>query len=231
MIQRILICIAFSLLPLSAQQQTGKEPPMIRVSGEGVASAKPDQAEINIGVVTQASSADDAATRNAKEATAVIASLHEVLGQTADIRTLNYSLTPVQRYPKDGGTPTISGYSASNTVHVRTQNLAEVGKIIDTVTKSGANNIQGIQFTIHDEQPLRAQALRQAAQQARAIGEVLASALGLHVVRVLSVDATEGNPSLPPQPLAARAMAVATPVEAGTVDIHASVVVTLEVAP
>jgi uncharacterized protein YggE len=147
MIQRILICIAFSLLPLSAQQQTGKEPPMIRVSGEGVASAKPDQAEINIGVVTQASSADDAATRNAKEATAVIASLHEVLGQTADIRTLNYSLTPVQRYPKDGGTPTISGYSASNTVHVRTQNLAEVGKIIDTVTKSGANNIQGIQFT------------------------------------------------------------------------------------
>jgi uncharacterized protein len=227
----IVSSLCFLVLPLSAQQQSGKEPAVIRVSGEATISAKPDQSEINIGVVTQAPSADDAAGRNANEATAVIASLRNLLGPAADIRTLNYSLTPLQRYPKDGGAPTISGYSASNTVHVRTQNLAVVGKIIDTVTKSGANSIQGIQFTLRDDDPIRAQALKQAAQQARATGDALASALGLHVVRVLSVDTTGAPTPILPVPLAARAMAAATPIEAGTLDIRATVVVTLEVAP
>ena len=99
------------------------------------------------------------------------------------------------------------------------------------MTKSGANSIQGIQFTLHDDEPIRVQALKQAAQQARATGDTLASALGLHVVRVLSVDATGAPTPIMPVLLAARAMAAATPVETGTLDIRATVVVTLEVAP
>ena len=225
--------VGLALAPLVASGQSGKEvPATIRVSGEAMVTAKPDQADINIGVVTQAPSADDAAAQNAKETTAVLSSLRELLGQMADIKTLNYSLTPLQRFPPNGGTPTITGYSVSNTVHVRTENLAIVGKIIDTVTKSGANNIQGVQFTLRDDQSTRAQALRQASQQARANSDVLAAALGLHVVRIATVDATP--PSIRPVdmvPLGARAAAVATPIEAGSVEVHASVVLTLEVAP
>ena len=206
--------------------------PYVRVTGEASVSAKPDQAEINIGVVTQAPTADDAATQNAKQSTAVIASLRDVLGQTAEIKTANYSLSPVQRYPPNGGSPTITGYSATNTVHVRTQNLGVVGKIIDTVTKSGANQIQGILFTLHDDRPVRAQAMRDAAQQARASGDALASALGLHVVRVISAE-TSQPVSIRPFEMAAmaRVAAAPTPVEPGSVDVRATVVLTLEVAP
>jgi uncharacterized protein YggE len=38
------------------------------------------------------------------------------------------------------------------------QNLALVGKIIDTTIKSGANRISGMQFTLQGEQSVRAQA-------------------------------------------------------------------------
>src|SRR5579871_3857439 len=175
---KTLLLVPLLMVPLSAQEQLSRQtPPFVRVGGEGIVSLKPDQAEINIGVVTTSQNAEDAGAQNAKQTTAVVASLHDILGQGADIKTLNYSLTPTQRY-RDGAPPTITGYTASNTVHVKTQNLAVVGKIIDTVTKSGANLIQGIQFNLRDEQAARAQALKQAAQQARATGEALASALG-----------------------------------------------------
>ena len=220
-------------MPLAAQDKGARDTrPFVRVTGEASVSAKPDQAEINIGVVTQAPTADDAATQNAKQSTAVIGSLRDILGPTADIKTVNYSLTPIQRYPNNGGSPTITGYSATNTVHVKTQNLSVVGKIIDTVTKSGANQIQGILFSLHDDRPVRAQAMRDAAQQARASGDALAAALGLHVVRVVSAETSQPVTVRPYEMAAmARVAAAPTPVEPGSVDVRATVVLTLEVAP
>ena len=231
--QRVLPWFVFMLLPLAAQDQSVKQTrPFVRVTGEASVSAKPDQAEINIGVATQAPTADDAATQNAKQTTAVLAALRDILGPTADIKTVNYSLTPVQRYPPNGGSPTITGYSATNTVHIKTQNLTLVGKIIDTVTKSGANQIQGIQFTLRDDRTVRAQAIRDAALQARASGDALAAALGLHVARVISAE-TSQPVSIRPFEMAAmaRVAAAPTPVEPGSVDVRATVVLTLEVAP
>ena len=231
--RRVFPLFVFLLMPLAAQDKGARDTrPFVRVTGEASVSAKPDQAEINIGVVTQAPTADDAATQNAKQSTAVIGSLRDILGQTADIKTVSYSLTPIQRYPNNGGSPTITGYSATNTVHVKTQNLSLVGKIIDTVTKSGANQIQGILFTLYDDRPVRAQAMRDAAQQARASGEALAAALGLHVVRVVSAETSQPVTIRPYEMAAmARVAAAPTPVEPGSVDVRATVVLTLEVAP
>ena len=82
---------------------------------------------------------------------------------------------------------------------------------------------------------MRAEALRQAATRARAEADVLAAALGLKVVRVLSVE--ENSPRVVPVRAymgAARAMATAaapTPVEAGTLDVTADVMLTVEVSP
>jgi uncharacterized protein YggE len=226
----ILILLAL-VLPMLAQDSGGHEQrPFIRVAGEASVSAKPDQADINIGVVSQASTAEEAGTQNAKQATAAIATIKDLLGQNANVKSVNYSLTPNQRFPPGGGTPTITGYTASNTVHVRTENLAVVGKLIDAVTKSGANNIQGIQFTIRDQQPLRTQALKEAALQARSTADAVAASLGLRVVRVLSVEVGQA-PAIHPvaEPMVRMAAAATTPMEPGTVDVHANLVLTLEV--
>ena len=41
------------------------------------------------------------------------------------------------RYPREGGQPRISGYSASNIIQVKTSDLTQVGEIIDTAYTVG----------------------------------------------------------------------------------------------
>jgi uncharacterized protein len=108
-----------------------------------------------------------------------------------------------------------------------------VGKIIDLATQSGANNIQGLRFTLKDEMAARTRALAEAAVQARAKADVLASALRLKVVRVLQVEEGGAVAIPPPMPMyarAAEAAQVTTPVEPGTIDVRATVVLTVEVS-
>src|SRR5436190_20513458 len=134
--------------------------PSIRVTGDSTVTVKPDQAEISIGVVTQAPAAGTAAAQNAQKQDTVIAELRKLLGAGADIKTISYSLSPNYRYPKEGGQPTITGYTATNVVQVKTPDLTQVGKVIDLATGSGANTIQSLRFTLKDESGARAQALR-----------------------------------------------------------------------
>ena len=112
--------------------------------------------------------------------------------------------------------------------------LAKIGPVIDAATQAGANRVQGIQFTLRDQDGVRAQALREAALRARAEADVLAAALGLRVLRVLTVE--ENSPHVLPIRFdgAARSMvasAAATPVESGTLDVNAQVTLSVEVGP
>jgi uncharacterized protein len=235
LINGLLILIALTMFnerALAQDAQDRNPRPSIRVSGEAIITAKPDEAQIDIGVVTQAQTAQDAATQNAQKVEAVISALRRSIGAGADIKTVGYSLTPNYRYPERGGQPTITGYTATNTVQVRTGNLTQVGKIIDVAIQAGANNIHALRFTLKDAQAARAQALKEAAQKARAKADVLASALGLRIQRVLFV---EEHGQATPIPVYARAMMEAgaasqTPVEPGTIDVRATVTLTVEVA-
>lgn len=225
--------ILLSTVALGQEPADRRLPPAIRVTGEATVKAKPDQAEVDIGVVTQASTAQAAGTQNAQQTDRVIDELRRALGPNANIKTINYSLTPNYRYPREGGQPTITGYTASNTVQVITNDLTQVGKLIDLSTQSGANNIQGLRFTLKDDQSVRSQALREAAVKARREAETLASALGLRITRVLLVEET--SPVVRPYydarvAMRAEAAAAPTPVEPGTIDVRATVTLTVEVA-
>jgi uncharacterized protein len=160
--------------------------------------------------------------------------LRKQLGPNANIRTTGYSLNPNYRYPREGGRPIITGYTATNVVQVKTERLAEVGKLIDQATQSGANTIQRLQFTVKNENATLAQALRDAATNAREKANALAAALGLRIIRIASV--MEGEPAHVIPMARERAMtmqsaeaAVPTPVEPGTVDVRATVVLVVEV--
>src|SRR5262249_9766906 len=122
-------------------------PPSITVSGEATVSARPDRAPVDIGGITQAETTDAALTDNRSKADAVFAQLRGALGAGADIKTVSFSISPNYRYPKEGGQPAIAGYTATNVVRVRTEDLGQVGKLIDVSTQSGANVIQQIQFS------------------------------------------------------------------------------------
>jgi hypothetical protein len=138
----------------------------MRVTGEATVTTKLNQAQIGIGVVTQAETAEAAAAQNAQKLDVVLAELRKAVGPEGEIQTVGYSLRPNYRYPKEGGQPAITGYTASNIVRVKTNKLDEVGSIIDLVARLGANTIQRLVFTRKDEEVVRTQALQEAATEA-----------------------------------------------------------------
>jgi uncharacterized protein YggE len=228
----VTLALAFLAFPLHAQQSAA--PSSIRVTGVATVTAKPDRAHVDVGVVTQAPQSQTAASQNAQRLDAVLAALHKALGPGVDVRTISYSLNPDYQYHPNGGQPSISGYTATNVVRITLDDLGKIGNVIDTATQAGANRVPSIEFALRDEQATRVQALKEAAGKARAEADALAGALGLKVIRILTVE--EGGPvAVPLRTLSmaeARAgpMAVTTPVQPGTIDVTANVTLTVEVA-
>ena len=185
--------------------------------------------------MTQASTAKAASEANATKLDVVIKALRNIIGKKGTIETTNYSLRPNYTRPRGGGEATITSYTATNTVRVSGVAIDATGELIDTAIEAGANNVQRLNFTVADAETPRLRALGDAARQARAKAEALAEALGLEIVRVLSV--TEGTPTVvrPYAPRAtmmqAEAAAPTTPVEPGAVEVHASVTLRVLVTP
>src|SRR6266545_3124911 len=126
-----LVLVLLSTLCLCAQLAPARRQ-FARAIGEGRVSIKPDQAKVDVSVVTQAATAQEASAQNATAVTAVISALRVLLGANADIKTISYSLNPEYRFPSGGGTPTLTGYTATNTLEVTTDDLSVIGRIIDT---------------------------------------------------------------------------------------------------
>src|SRR5215467_15809384 len=224
----VLVAAAGAAGPRAAGQTRDDRPrpPSITVTGEAIVTARPDRAQVDIGVITQADTADGASNDNRRKADAVLAQLRSALGTGADIKTASFSISPNYRYPREGGQPTITGYTATNVVRVRTDDLSQVGKLIDISTQSGANVIQQVQFSLKDERAVRTEALKQAAAEARSKAQAIAAALDLRITRILFVD--ESSPVVIPRVYqAAAAMRTAgtapTQLEPGTIDVHATI--------
>lgn len=214
-----------------AHSEGSQPPPSIHVGATSSASGTPDQAEIEIGVTTQADTAEAAAGGNAERLDAVLTAMRKVLPREAEIMTAQYSVDPAYRY-EERRSPVIEGYTASNVVRVKTGDLKAVNKAIDAAMAAGANNIRSLRFSVKDDQALRARALREAVEQARAEADVIASALGLRVIRVLSVQSEQAPPPRPVmhgRVMAMEAQAPPTPIEPGTIDVEVSVSLTVEI--
>jgi uncharacterized protein len=232
MLARLLSLTVLVVCSIRAQDST-KVSHVVRASGDATVTAKPDRAQVTIGVLSQASTAQAASSQNATQTTAVFNAVKRVLGGNGQLKTAEYSISPDYQYSKDGSASKVIGYHASNTVLATVDDLSLVGKIVDTATQAGANNVNGIAFTLRNDEAIRAQALAEAAGKARASAEVIAKALNLRVIGVLNAEAIEA-PIVRPLLMQAKAAvrmneAAPTPIEAGTLDIHASVAVTLQV--
>lgn len=222
----ILILSGAALSAQTAIQRT----PFIRASGEGVVSIKPDQARVTVGVNTQAPTAEEATQRNAELVTNVLAEIRKVIGSQGDIRTIGFNVSPVYRTPIPGQPAVIAAYSVTNSVEVTMTDVNAAGRVLDAGVKAGANTIGGIRFSLRDPQPVRAQALRLATQQARAQAEAIAQGLGGRTGRILAAtDATSVAVISVRDSIGVGAVAVATPVETGTLEVRATVTIETEI--
>ncbi len=107
----------------------------VTASGRGQATAVPDRAGIEVGVVSLGKTASQALAAGSAEMRKVIAALKAAGVAGRDIRTSSLSLSP--RYSQDG--ERILGYAASNTVSVTVRGLERLGATIDAAVEAAAS--------------------------------------------------------------------------------------------
>ena len=90
---KIIVLFSLGLAALHAQTITPR--PTVTATGQATVSAPPDQVKIDLGVTTQGTSAQDAASKNATQVATLVSALQNLLGAGADIKTLNYYVSPV----------------------------------------------------------------------------------------------------------------------------------------
>ncbi len=90
--------------------------------------------------------------------------------------------------PPEPEAPRIIGYEARNTVQVRVRNLANMGRVIDTLVAIGANEVNGPNFTLDEQQAALDEARLEAVTRGRQRAELYARAAGMRVARILSTS-------------------------------------------
>lgn len=205
----------------------------VRASGEATVTANPDQAEFTIGVSSPGTTAQAAAAQNATQTTQLLDTVKRALGANGEVKTSGYSVVPDYQYSKNGAPTKIIGYRANNSVLVTINNLTVIGTVIDAATQAGANNINGISFTLRDDAEVRSRALAEAAAKARSNAEAIAKALKLSVSGILEAHTLQTGGIRPlvftETAATAQNVQIATPIQPGNLEIHATVVVTLAV--
>ena len=218
------LLLAALALPISALADTHT----ISVTGQGQASAVPDQAMLSAGVATIAHTADAALADNARKMTAVFAALKAAGVPERAIQTSNFSVSP-QYSNNNNDAQRITGYQVSNQVDVTLDDTKKLGPAIDALVAAGANQINSVNFGLRDNSALMTKAREAAMADARQRAETLARAGSVGVGAVLTIS--EGSTETP-RPVMYRAVAMSaaapTPTAAGEESVSVTVNVTYE---
>ncbi|SOC02321.1 hypothetical protein SAMN05880501_10313 [Ureibacillus xyleni] len=192
------------------------------VTGNGKLETKPDYAELQIEVRTESKDVTEAQRQNAVKMNGVIQSLLALNIDRSDIQTSFYNVFPVYDFVE--GKQIFRGYEVTNAITVKIRNIAEVGLVIDTAIKNGANAISRLTFKLENEENYYRGALQLALQNANEKAQALAVSLRLsHLpVPIEIVEESKGGPILY-KTVALSAETVSTPIEQGTITIEATI--------
>ncbi len=214
-------------LPAQGQAQDAATP-QITVTGEGVVSARPDMAIVNIGVTETAATARAALDKNSKSVADIIAQLKEAGIPAEDLQTSGFSIYPQYDHASrtDNG-PKLIGYQVSNSLRVEINKLDMLGNILDQAVDAGFNDGGGISFSNSNLEELMDEARQAAVKNAMAKAKLMTEAAGVEVGQILSIS-ENGNVGGTPVFMEAAKMRDAAPVplEAGQNSYMATVTVT-----
>jgi uncharacterized protein YggE len=209
-----------------AQPITGTR---LDINATGEVTRIPDIATISAGVTTQAATAVEAIGQNATRMERVRAALKRAGIVDRDIQTASINLSPQYRYVENQS-PVLTGYQASNQLSVRFRDIRASGKILDALVGEGANQISGPNLSIEHPETALDEARTKAVAAARARADLYARALGMRVVRVISLSESGGDIPRPISPMYARAQIAEskTSIDPGEQQLQISVAMTFE---
>jgi len=201
----------------------------IAMSGHGEIRTTPDMAQVTAGVTTMAATAAQAMSANASRMKGVFAALQKLGVPEKNIQTANFFVSPQYSNGDNNAPRRLTGYQVNNDVNVRLEDVGKLGSALDALVAAGANQINGVSFSIQNSTPLLARARTDAVADARAKAETYAKAAGLTLGPIQSISEAGGES--PPRPMyRMQAMAeVATRIAPGEQSVSADVSVVWEI--
>ena len=178
--------IAFVLLLSCSAVAEGT---ILRVRGTGVVGVSADVACAVLGVRESAEDVREAQKIVNEKINAIFDALVEAGIDSKDIGT--ESIYIYANYDYSSGDDRLTGYTASNTISVTTTMIDKVGEYIDIAFAAGANTLDTVNFSSRDNADAQKEALELAVQNAFEKAEIIASAAGMNIVSVISLDETE----------------------------------------
>jgi uncharacterized protein YggE len=174
--------------------------PTIASSASADAKFTPDRATVSIAVQTKAATASAAAADNATKQNAVLSALRALGMTNTQLSTTGYSVNPEYRYSPNN-TPTLTGYTVTNTVLADVHDLKQIGKVLDTALANGSNVISSLDFYASNTDSARQLALTNAVANARTEAEVAARAAGGTLGALIRLNIGGGSSVPPPRPM------------------------------
>lgn len=212
----------------------GRAPEMpntITIVGEGKAIGKPDVAMVDLGVLSTSKKVSEAQADNTKKMNELVDRLLKMSISKEDMKNTQYYINP--RYDYIDGRSVLAGYDVQQTLKVKIRDLDKVGAALAIAGEVGANQVGGLNITIDDPEPLRAEARIKAAYSARAKAATLAKSIGVQLGRVVSFSESSSDEQ-PPYYLketfgAGGGGAPAPSIQTGSLEITSSVSLSYEI--
>ncbi len=172
----------------------------ISVSTTGEVYTKPDLAIMEFSVVTEKKTVEEALSENTDKMNKIISQIKDQDVEDKDLKTTVFNIYPRYEY-REGvtyplpGKRVLVGYEVKQGVETKIRDLGKIGNIIETATAAGANQIGQLRFTVENEEEMQNEARKKAIDKAKEKAELLASQLGVDLVRIKSFSE---NTSLAP---------------------------------
>ena len=222
--------IVFTILRLSYAQELKEEKGTISVIGEAREYYTPDTVFITLGVETTGRTVSETVAENSKKSERVVSALKSLISPADgdSIKTSSYTVQSVYEYDNVKKKSILTGYKVLNQVTVRSNEIEAAGRITDNALQSGANQVQGIRFTLSEEKEFCENILRKSAERAKREASFVARTLGTTISGIKSISPSCGRQPHPVYREVATetkmvAAAPETPLEAGDIMVSATV--------
>jgi len=185
-----------------------KEISTITLSGHGEVFAAPDIASIYFTISKESKTVKEAQTLVAEVEKKSLDFLRENNILEKDIKTSDASFSPKYEYRYDtkimipctqyscppNSRSVIVGYVASESITVKIRNTDDVGKIIQGLGTLGVSDLSGPNFSIDNEDGLKAEARKKAIDNAKEKAKILAKDLGIKLGKITSFNESGDYP-------------------------------------
>jgi uncharacterized protein YggE len=176
----------YSLIPSGLKGNT------ITVSGNSNIKVSPDLVSIYFNVETNGSTSKEANDANAKVVDDLLTSLIKLGFERSDLETMSFNIYEDQRW--ENNKYKSYGYKASHQIRVvmSTSETSKIGDVVDAGVDAGAL-LQWINFELSNDKQneYKAQALKEAGQDAKTKATAIAEGLGKKLGDIVSISTSD----------------------------------------